>query len=33
MQEGFRLVFGAYGIAFDTNPWYVATVESRPASS
>ena len=27
MQEGFRLVFGAYGIAFDTNPWYVAPVE------
>jgi branched-chain amino acid transport system permease protein len=26
MQEGFRLVFGAYGIAFDNNPWYVAHV-------
>src|SRR5580698_4071555 len=26
MQEGFRLIFGAYGIAFDTNPWYVANV-------
>ena len=24
MQEGFRLMFGAYGIAFDHNPWYVA---------
>jgi branched-chain amino acid transport system permease protein len=26
MQEGFRMIFGAYGIAFDTNPWYVANV-------
>ncbi|HEY2875978.1 MAG TPA: branched-chain amino acid ABC transporter permease [Reyranella sp.] len=26
MQEGFRLIFGAYGIAFDNNPWYVAHV-------
>src|SRR6516165_8705037 len=26
MQEGFRLIFGAYGIAFDHNPWYVANV-------
>ncbi len=26
MQEGFRLIFGAYGIAFDNNPWYVANV-------
>src|SRR5260370_4069803 len=27
LPEGFRMVFGAYGIAFDTNPWYVSTVE------
>jgi branched-chain amino acid transport system permease protein len=27
MQEAFRMIFGAYGIAFDTNPWYVATVD------
>ena len=27
MQEAFRVIFGAYGIAFDTNPWYVAPVE------
>jgi len=27
MQEGFRLIFGAYGIAFDHNPWYVAHVD------
>ena len=27
MQEAFRLIFGAYGIAFETNPWYVATVD------
>src|SRR5215475_1839893 len=26
MQEGFRMIFGAYGIAFETNPWYVANV-------
>jgi branched-chain amino acid transport system permease protein len=26
MQEAFRMIFGAYGIAFDTNPWYVATI-------
>ena len=26
MQEGFRMIFGAYGIAFDKNPWYVANV-------
>lgn len=26
MQEGFRLIFGAYGIAFDNNPWYVTTI-------
>jgi len=26
MQEGFRMIFGAYGIAFDNNPWYVAHV-------
>jgi branched-chain amino acid transport system permease protein len=26
MQEGFRLIFGAYGIAFNNNPWYVAHV-------
>lgn len=27
MQEVFRMVFGAYGIAFDHNPYYVATVD------
>jgi branched-chain amino acid transport system permease protein len=27
MQEAFRMIFGAYGIAFDSNPWYVATVD------
>jgi hypothetical protein len=27
MQEGFRMVFGAYGIAFDYNPYYTATVD------
>jgi branched-chain amino acid transport system permease protein len=27
MQEGFRLIFGAYGLAFDKNPWYVANVD------
>jgi branched-chain amino acid transport system permease protein len=26
MQEGFRMVFGAYGISFDNNPWYTTTV-------
>src|SRR5580698_5336177 len=26
MQEGFRMIFGAYGIAFDNNPWYVANI-------
>lgn len=26
MQEAFRMIFGAYGIAFDDNPWYVAHV-------
>jgi branched-chain amino acid transport system permease protein len=26
MQEGFRMVFGAYGISFDHNPWYTTTV-------
>jgi branched-chain amino acid transport system permease protein len=29
MQEGFRMIFGAYGIAFDKNPWYVANVTFR----
>jgi branched-chain amino acid transport system permease protein len=27
MQEAFRMVFGAYGIAFDYNPYYTATVD------
>lgn len=27
MQEAFRLVFGAYGIAYDDNPYYVATLD------
>jgi branched-chain amino acid transport system permease protein len=27
MQEGFRMVFGAYGIAFDRNPYYTTTVD------
>jgi branched-chain amino acid transport system permease protein len=27
LQEGFRMVFGAYGIAFDYNPYYTATVD------
>ena len=26
MQEGLMMTFGAYGIAFDRNPWYVAIV-------
>jgi branched-chain amino acid transport system permease protein len=26
MQEGFRMIFGAYGVSFDRNPWYVANV-------
>lgn len=26
MQEGFRMVFGAYGIAFDKNPYHTSTV-------
>jgi branched-chain amino acid transport system permease protein len=26
MQEGFRMVFGAYGISFDNNPYYTSTV-------
>lgn len=26
MQEAFRMIFGAYGVAFDHNPWYVSTV-------
>jgi branched-chain amino acid transport system permease protein len=26
MQEGFRLVFGAYGLSFDDNPYYTSTV-------
>src|SRR5258708_29699190 len=27
LQEVFRMVFGAYGIAFDYNPYYTATVD------
>ena len=27
LQEGFRMVFGAYGIAFEYNPYYTATVD------
>jgi len=27
MQEGFRMLFGAYGIAFDHNHYYTATVD------
>ena len=27
LQEGFRMVFGAYGIAFEHNPYYTATVD------
>ena len=26
LQEGFRMVFGAYGLSFDTNPWYTSTI-------
>ena len=26
MQEGFRMVFGAYGISFEHNPYYTSTV-------
>jgi branched-chain amino acid transport system permease protein len=26
MQEGFRMVFGAYGLSFDDNPYYTSTV-------
>jgi branched-chain amino acid transport system permease protein len=26
LQEGFRLVFGAYGLSFDNNPYYTSTV-------
>lgn len=24
MEDGFRLVFGPYGISFDSNPWFVS---------
>jgi branched-chain amino acid transport system permease protein len=27
MQEAFRMIFGAYGISFDNNPYYTATVD------
>jgi branched-chain amino acid transport system permease protein len=27
LQEGFRLVFGAYGIAFNDNPYYATTID------
>jgi len=26
LQEGFRMVFGAYGLSFDNNPYYTSTV-------
>jgi branched-chain amino acid transport system permease protein len=26
MQEGFRMVFGAYGLSFDNNPYYTSTI-------
>ena len=26
LQEGFRIVFGAYGLSFDHNPYYTSTV-------
>ena len=26
MQDGYRLVFGGYGIAFARNPWYTSTL-------
>lgn len=26
MQEALRMIFGAYGVAFDNNPWYVANI-------
>jgi len=27
LQEAFRMIFGAYGIAFDNNPYYTTTVD------
>jgi len=27
MEDGFRLVFGPYGISFDHNPWFVSSYE------
>jgi branched-chain amino acid transport system permease protein len=27
MQEAFRMIFGAYGISFDNNPYYTATID------
>jgi len=26
LQEGFRIVFGAYGLSFDNNPYYTSTI-------
>jgi branched-chain amino acid transport system permease protein len=26
LQEGFRMVFGAYGLSFDNNPYYTSTI-------
>ncbi|MBN9460699.1 MAG: branched-chain amino acid ABC transporter permease [Burkholderiales bacterium] len=25
MEDGFRLIFGPYGLSFDDNPWFTAT--------
>lgn len=25
MEDGFRLIFGPYGLSFDNNPWFVTT--------
>ncbi len=27
MEDGFRLVFGPYGLSFDHNPWFVSSYE------
>lgn len=26
MEDGFRLVFGPYGLSFDSNPWFTTTL-------
>ena len=33
MEDGFRLLFGPYGLSFDHNPWFVSTYNLAASAS